>query len=187
MRMFLFTLRMVLNMSRDEDLKRRNELEDKLKEISYKSSMLSKRLSAISKEFNGVDDKVNTLIKKKSNIPPQERSNRLEIYKYLAIVLLALAFFDILLLCSDSFAEYQLIFTIAFILLICVGLWLGYSYWSHSKMLKQDIELEKEITQIKSGVDELFKNRVNVQNDIEDIAYQMTEIIIELKKLTDVK
>ena len=170
-----------------EDLKRRNELEDKLKEVSHKSSMLSKRLCEISKEFTGIDAKVNTLNQKKSDISPQERTNRLEAYKYYAMVLLALAFFDILLLCSDSLRAYQLIFTIAFILLICIGIWLGYSYWSHAQKLKQDIELDNEIAQIKNGVDELIKNRVNVQNDLEDITYQMAEIIIELKKLTAIK
>lgn len=174
-------------MSRDEDLKRRNELEDKLKDVSRKSSLLSKRLSEISKEFTGIDAKVNTLNQKKSDISPQERTNRLDNYKYYAIILLALAFFDILLLCSEHFVAYQLIFTIVFILLICVGLWLGYSYWIHSQKLKQDIELDNEIAQIKNGVDELIKNRVNVQNDLEDIAYQITEIVIELKKLTNVK
>lgn len=174
-------------MSREDDLKRRNELEDELQEISYKSSMLSKRLGEISKEFTGIDAKVNTLNQKKSDISPQERTNRLETYKYYAIILFALAFFDILLLCSDSLSAYQLIFTIAFILLICVGLWLGYSYWEHTQKLKQDIELDEEITQIKNGVDVLIKNRVNVQNDLEEISCQMTEIIAELKKLTKVK
>lgn len=174
-------------MSREEDLKKRYELEDKLKDVIIKSSVLSKRLCEISKELSGVDAKINTLNQKKSDIPPQERSNKIEKYKYTAIVLLVIAFITFALLCSDSLSKYKLIFTIIIIIIICIGLWIGYSYWNHSQKLKQDIELEQEITQIQNSTNELFNNRKNVQNDLENNAIQMSEIIQELKKLTEVK
>lgn len=174
-------------MSREEDLKKRYELEDKLKNVIIKSSMLSKRLCEISKELSGIDAKVNTLNQKKSDIPPQERSNRIEKYKYISIILLVIAFITFALLCNDSLSEYKLIFTIIIIIIICIGLWIGYSYWNHSQKLKQDIELEQEIIQIQNSTNELFNNRQNVQNDLENSAFCMTEIIQELKKLTKIK
>lgn len=174
-------------MSREEDLKKRYELEDKLKNVIIKSSMLSKRLCEISKELSGIDAKVNTLNQKKSDIPPQERSNRIEKYKYIAIILLVISFIIFALLCNDSLSEYKLIFTIIIIIIICIGLWIGYSYWNHSQKLKKDIELEQEIIQIQNSTNELFNNRQNVQNDLENSAFYMTEIIQELKKLTKIK
>lgn len=174
-------------MSREEDLKRRYELEDKLKDVIVRSSTLAKRLTEISKELSGIDNKVDLLLQKKSDIPPQQRSNKLEFYTYTGVVLLVLAIIDILLLCSDSLSKFKLIFTIVLIILICIGLWCGYAYWSNSQILKQDIELDEEITKIKNSTNELFNNRANVQNDLEALAFTMSEIIRQLNELTKVK
>ena len=150
-------------MSREEDLKKRYELEDKLKDVLVKSSMLTNRLTEISKELSGIDGKVDLLNQKKSNIPPQQRSDKLEIYTYTGVILLILAIVDILLLSSDSLSKFRLIFTIVLIILICIGLWCGYAYWSNSQILKQDIKLDEEITKIKNDTTELLNNRTNVQ------------------------
>lgn len=178
---------MSLAMSREEDLKKRYELEDKLKDVIVKSSGLSKRLSDISKELSGIDAKIATLNQKKSGTPPQERSNRIRIYTNTAIILLVVALIVFALLCSTSLEQYKLIFTIIIIIIICIFLFLGYAYWNDSENLKHDKELEQEITQIQNNTNTLFDNRRNIQNDLENIAFQMAEIIRELKKLTEIK
>ena len=174
-------------MSREEALKRRYELEEQLRNIIAKSSGLSNRLAEISKELSGIDAKIELLNQKKSDLSPQQRSDKLEIYIYAGIVLLILALVDFILLCSNSLSKYKLIFTGVIILIICIGLWCGYQYWVNSVKLKQDIELEEEIKQIKSGIDTLFDNRANIQADLEILAFNMSEIIMELKKLKKVK
>lgn len=174
-------------MSREEDLKRRYELEETLRSVIAKSSGLSNRLTEISKELSGIDAKIEVLNQKKSDISPEQRSNKLEIYMYIGVILLIIALIDFVLLCSNSLNEYKLILTIVIIAIICVGLWCGYAYWINSQKLKQDIELDEEIKQIKSGTETLFENRANVQADLEILAFNMSEIIMELKKLTMVK
>ena len=178
---------MSLTMSREEDLKRRYELEDKLKDVIVKSSGLSKRLSDITKELSGIDAKVDTLKQKKSGTPPQERSDRIRIYTNTTIILLIIALIVFALLCSASLEQYKLIFTIIIIVIICIFLFLGYAYWNDSENLKRDKELEQEIIQIQNSTNTLFDNRKNIQNDLENITFQMAEIIRELKKLTEIK
>ena len=176
-----------LIMSREEDLKRRYELEDRLKDVIVKSSVLSKRLSDISKELSGIDAKIHTLNQKKSGTPPQERSDRIKIYTNIAIILLIIALIIFALLCSASLEQYKLVFTIIIIVIICIFLFLGYAYWNDSENLKRDKELEQEIIQIQNSTNTLFDNRKNIQNDLENITFQMAEIIRELKKLTEIK
>lgn len=174
-------------MSREEDLKKRYELEDKLKDIIIKSSGFSKRLSDISKELSGIDAKINTLNQKKSGTSPQKRSNRIRMYTNTAIILLIIALIIFAFLCNASLNKYKLIFTVIIIVIICIFLCLGYAYWNDSEKLKRDRELEQEIIQIQNSTNKLFDSRKNIQNDLENIAFQMAEIIRELKKLTEIK
>lgn len=174
-------------MNREEALKTRSQLEALLKKYTHKNLAITQELCDVTKDISGTDAKIATLNQKKSDIPVAQRKDRIEICK------LGIGVLSIGLICAILFYftyptdKYIVLITVAIIVLICAGLFFGYLLWSNQQTLKQDLELDKEISDIKNSTDELIKKRGELQEQYEAFTVESLKVLQELKTLTDVK
>lgn len=174
-------------MNREEALQKRSQLETQLKENTHKSLAITHDLCEITKELSGTDAKIATLNQKKSDTPISKRNEKIELYK-LGILLLAIGLiFAIVFHFAYPTDDYVVLITVVIIAMVCCGLFLGYSLWSNLQTLKQDLDLDKEIENIKNSTDEIIKKRAELQEQYEAIAVEALKIIQQLKRLTNVK